>query len=237
MSQPQQKMDLKLHSSSEVWDEEYSQNQVIPSSTRTLPSKVLVLFSELLRFDNKLKVLDAGCGIGRNSVYLAKKGCEVHAADFSFVALKRLEHLADESGVANRIITYQTAFEENFPFEHDVFDLVLDSYVFCHFVDENLKEYYLNELYRVTKPGGFVFSSVFSVNDEYYSEIVREDGETSTVVVDPRNRVTKQLYTEDKIKGFFSKMFAIRYFVEFQFHDLVLGKSYRRNIFALVLQK
>ncbi len=57
--------------------------KVIPSSTRMLPSKALVLFSEILGFKNLHNVLDAGCGIGRNSIYLAQKGCEIHAVDFS----------------------------------------------------------------------------------------------------------------------------------------------------------
>ena len=55
-----------------LWDREYSDLKVIPSSTRQLPSKPLVLFAEILDFRKMRKVLDAGCGIGRNAIYLAQ---------------------------------------------------------------------------------------------------------------------------------------------------------------------
>lgn len=238
MSQTEtQVLKYKLDVTSDVWDREYSTCKVIPSSTRTLPSKALVLFSELIGFHTGLKVLDAGCGIGRNSVYLAQKGCEVHAVDFSEIALKTLDELASQAGVRENIKPYNWALEESFPFENNSFDLVLDSYVFCHFTDNNLKQYYRDELHRVTKSGGVVFSSLFSVEDEYYAELIDQSNVESRVVVDPNNGITKQLYTEEEIKSLFSKKFNILYFVEFQFQDVVLGKPYRRNIFALVLKK
>ena len=48
-------------------------------------------------------VLDLGCGNGRNAVYLAEKGCEVIAIDFSPAALNkaaRAARLADVSAFA-----------------------------------------------------------------------------------------------------------------------------------------
>jgi ubiquinone/menaquinone biosynthesis C-methylase UbiE len=229
--------DLKIDSTSADWDKEYNNYKVIPSSTRTLPSKALTLFSELLQFHRNLKVLDAGCGIGRNAVYLAQKGCEVHAVDFSDAALQQLNSLAKREGVANKISSYKHPLEEPFPFTDNSFDIALDSYVFCHFTNANLQLHYRDELHRVTKPGGTIFSSLFSVTDEYYAEILKKQGHGGKIVIDPNNGITKQLYTEADVKMFFSERFDIQYFVEFQFQDIVLGTPFRRNIFALVLRK
>src|SRR4029450_8873368 len=80
--------------------------KVIPSSTRALPSKALLLFSEILDFKRINRVLDAGCGIGRNSVYLAQKGCEVHAVDISRIALNKLRDAALKAGVLEKITIY-----------------------------------------------------------------------------------------------------------------------------------
>jgi SAM-dependent methyltransferase len=229
--------EFKLDSDSRVWDEEYNNFQAIPSSTRNIPSKALVLFSELLNFQTKRKVLDAGCGIGRNAIYLAQKGCEVHAVDSSKTALCQLDHFSKIAGVRNRIISYDAALDKVFPFKDNSFDLVLDSYVFCHFIDDRLKSHYKSELHRVTKPKSIVFSSLFSTDDNYYKELIDNGHGNGDIVVDPNNGVTKQLYTETTIKEFFASHFNLLYFVKFRFTDIVLSKPYERSILILILQK
>lgn len=225
---------FKLSSSSDLWDREYSTHKVIPSSTRMLPSKALVLFSELLCFREGLKVLDAGCGTGRNSIYLAGKGCEVHALDFSDEALRRLDVSATEAGVRDRIFPLHHPLQNPFPFPDNSFDLVLDSYVFCHFTDDGLKSFYLDQLRRLVKSYGVVFSSVFSADDEYYDELPASWGRT---VVDPRNGLTKQLYTEEEAKKLFAARFDIQYFIKFQFMDIVLDRPYKRSLLVFILRK
>src|SRR5262245_52972785 len=113
----------------DLWNREYGTLKVIPSSTRTLASKAILLFSEILDFKRFEKVLDAGCGIGRNAIYLAEKGCQVHAVDISEIALNKLQAAALKGGVTEQITIHNTALE-SFPFEDNSFDLVIDSYVF-----------------------------------------------------------------------------------------------------------
>ncbi len=221
----------------DLWNNEYDKFQIIPSSTRELASKPFLLFSEILKYENMSKVLDAGCGIGRNSIYLAQKGCEVHAVDYSETALRELHQRAEKEGVQENISTYNIFLDDTFPFETGSFDLVLDSYVFCHFTDNGFRENYRKELHRVAKPDGIVYSSLFSFEDEYYKEILENEGGKGNIVTDPNNGVTKRLYTEQEIKDFFSVDFKVLYFVKFEFDDIVLGKNYRRSILALVLRK
>lgn len=223
----------------DLWEREYGTLKVIPSSTRTLPSKALVLFSEILDFKNLRRVLDVGCGIGRNSVYLAKKGCQVHAVDFSETALNQLNAAATREGLRSKIHICYCLLQSTFPYRDRAFDLVVDSYVFCHFTDDRVKEHYRSELCRVTKPGGLVFSSVFSVRDAYYREMIghTHSDEGPRVIVDPHNGIKKRLYTEDEIKAFFQRAFDVMYFVTLEFKDVVLGSPYWRSIFVLILKR
>lgn len=220
-----------------LWEREYSALKVIPSSTRTSPSKALLLVSEILDFKNMHKVLDVGCGNGRNAIYLAQQGCDVYAIDFSEIALTQLHSAAVKAGVWDKINTYDCSLEEPFPFEENCFDLVLDSYVFCHFTDRRLKQKYRKELRRVTKPGGIVFVSLFSVEDGYYRRMIGNVDGKDTIVVDPNNGIRKQLYTDEEIKAFFSRGFKLLYFVKFEFDDIMLGQTYHRSIPVLVLKK
>lgn len=225
------------HDEVKLWDTEYGELKVIPSSSNQSPSRALLLFSELLDFTRFKKVLDAGCGIGRNSIYLAKKGCNVHAVDISTTALGVLKSAAAKEGVSGKITVHNIALRDIFPFAQDEFDLVLDSYVFCHFTDERFKKNYREELNRVTKPGGIVLSTLFSVEDEYYRGAIQKGFGSGNVVTDPNNSITKHLYTESEIKEFFSASFTILYFVKFEFEDIVLSQPYQRSILTLALRK
>jgi SAM-dependent methyltransferase len=227
----------KIVPARKTWDDEYRTHQVIPSSTRAQPSKPLLLFSELLRYEERRVVLDAGSGPGRNAIYLAGKGCLVYALDFSEAALSELRRAALAAGVNERVLVNSASLEEPLPFPDDSFDLALDSYVSCHFTEESLKQHYFGELRRVLKPSGVLFSSQFSVEDEYYRALIKEEQSSPIIVTDPNNGITKQLYTEAEAKGYFSKHFGLRYFAKFEFEDMVLGRPYRRSILTLVLEK
>ena len=54
------------------------------------------LEEDLSFFQSKKTILDVASGDGRNAIYLARLGFEVHAIDFSIEALRRLNHFALE---------------------------------------------------------------------------------------------------------------------------------------------
>jgi cyclopropane fatty-acyl-phospholipid synthase-like methyltransferase len=66
------------------------------------PEVLLVRFADLL--DLSQPVLDVGCGQGRNTVFLARRGFSVDALDPSPVAVEQVGSLADEKGLSVRAI-------------------------------------------------------------------------------------------------------------------------------------
>ncbi|MFB5089813.1 class I SAM-dependent methyltransferase, partial [Psychrobacillus sp. PGGUH221] len=50
------------------------------------------------------KVLELGCGPGRNAIYFAEKGCTVDAVDLSQESLKWAEERANEKSVSVNFI-------------------------------------------------------------------------------------------------------------------------------------
>jgi hypothetical protein len=109
--------------------------------------------------------------------------------------------------------------------------------VSCHFTDERLKQHYFGEARRVLRPTGLLYSSQFSVEDEYYRPLAGGRLTAPVFVTDPHNGVTKQLYTESEAKDYFSAYFDLRYFAKFEFEDIVLGQPYRRSILTLLLEQ
>ena len=66
------------------------------------PEPSLVRFADLL--DLSHPVLDVGCGQGRNTIFLARRGHSVDALDPSLVAVEQVGKLADDSGLQVRAI-------------------------------------------------------------------------------------------------------------------------------------
>lgn len=221
-----------------VWDEEYSSIRAIPSSTRLLPSKGLLQFSEIVDFNNQKRVLDMGTGIGRNAIFIANKGSFVTALDGSKVALSTLRKLVEENRLAKSVNIVDYVFQTSLPFEKESFDVIIDSYFFCHLINEVIRENYLNELNRILNNEGLIYMSVFAEDDEYYDKIREANTERdSGIVEDPHNHVRKQLYTSDQIQAILSNTFTIKKFKNFKFDDVVLGQTFKRSLYITLLSK
>jgi SAM-dependent methyltransferase len=96
------------------------------------------------------RVLELGCGNGRNAVHLAGLGCTVDAVDFSAQAVEWAENRARSAGVA---VTFQccSIFEATFP--DGSYDLVYDSGC-LHHLPPHRREDYVGLVHRALKPGG-----------------------------------------------------------------------------------
>ncbi|MEU5150043.1 class I SAM-dependent methyltransferase [Streptomyces yangpuensis] len=109
------------------------------------------------------RVLDLGCGPGRNAVYLATRGFEVDAVDLSPVAVAWGEERAHEAGVDVRFLRGDAfalpATEFSGPY-----DLVVDSGCFHH-LPPHRRVSYLALLDRVLAPGGHLALTCFAAGE------------------------------------------------------------------------
>jgi 2-polyprenyl-3-methyl-5-hydroxy-6-metoxy-1,4-benzoquinol methylase len=78
----------------EEWNRRYADRELLWTAR---PNRFLVAEVEGL---SPGRALDVACGEGRNAVWLAERGWEVTAVDFSDVALRKARLLADSRGVA-----------------------------------------------------------------------------------------------------------------------------------------
>lgn len=220
----------------ELWELEFGLKRTIPGSARNDPAKALLLFSEILNLRSPLKALDAGCGNGRNTAYLAGRGCKVTAVDFAEMSLALTKQRVDAGGLCDKVSLVSHSLVERLPFTENCFDFVLDSYVSCHFLSDDVLRSFWTDMARVTKQNGHLLSVTFSTEDEYYAKLLMA-GPYGSLICDPVNGIWKRLYKEEEIKVFLSRWFELKYFVRFEFSDVVLGKSYRRVVFVSVLSK
>lgn len=105
---------------------------------------------ELIGNPNGKKILDAGCGTGRNSLFLAKMGAEVTCYDQS---KKMLDYCENKMLSNNLNLNFERGDIEKMPFPNNHFDGVLSTRVLIHFQNPEVA---LTEMSRVVKEGGFV---------------------------------------------------------------------------------
>ena len=102
------------------------------------------------------KVLDIGCGEGKDAVYMASKGYDVYAFDLTENGIRKTKLLAEEKDVdvkayVDDINTFVT---------DEQFDIIYSSGTIQYLFEEN-KAAFFEKIGKITKKNGFVFFNVF----------------------------------------------------------------------------
>jgi tellurite methyltransferase len=124
----------------------------------------IYLFDQLLRgrIAPGMRVLDAGCGFGRNLVYLLREGYDVFGVDSDPRAVEGLRRLARSLAPALPAENFRLENIEEMSFPSAFADVVLSSAVF-HFArnDDHFRAM-VRGTWRVLKPAGLLFCRLAS---------------------------------------------------------------------------
>jgi len=119
----------------------------------------IYVFDQILRgnIGPGMKLLDAGCGYGRNLVYLLRMGCEVFALDADAAAVEHVRALAAELAPGLPAENFRVGEIETMPWADGFADVVLCNSVLHFARDERQFLAMVTELWRVLRPGGLLF--------------------------------------------------------------------------------
>jgi tellurite methyltransferase len=120
----------------------------------------IYLFDQLLRgrFDRRQRILDAGCGGGRNLPFFLTHGFVVHVSDIEPGAIDVVRVLARELDVPLPDDRVHCGSLESLPWAGGVVDAVVCSAVLHFARDERQFAAMLQEMWRVLAPGGLFFA-------------------------------------------------------------------------------
>jgi SAM-dependent methyltransferase len=124
----------------------------------------IYLFDQLLRgrITNGMRILDAGCGHGRNLVYLLRCGLDVWGVDEDATAIAAARAQAAALAPAMGRDRFSMHPVDRLPFDAGSFDAVLSSAV-LHFARDQAHWWgMLNEMWRVLRTGGLFWSRLAS---------------------------------------------------------------------------
>ena len=120
------------------------------------PARMCYQAMQLLPPVRPLRVLDVGCGEGKDAVFFARNGYEVSAFDLAESGLEMGRRLAEACGVEVNffqadVMTYRPT---------EMFDVIYSSGV-LHYIPENLRGEIILSYQSATAPGGLNALNVF----------------------------------------------------------------------------
>jgi tellurite methyltransferase len=124
----------------------------------------IYLFDQLLRGRVKppMRVLDAGCGSGRNLVYFLRSGYQVFGADSDAEAIASVRRLAGTLARDLPVRNFRVESVEHMTFPDAFADLVISSAVLHFASDDRQFAAMVRDMWRVLKPGGMLFCRLAS---------------------------------------------------------------------------
>lgn len=181
------------------WENFYEErNKDIPFLKVKGPDENLVeYFSQGL---TPQKVLEVGCGPGRNAIYMAQQGCHVSALDISENAIIWAKERANKEGLK---INFHCVSLFDFDFDSHSYDLIYDCGLFHH-LSPHRRLTYLKIIKKALKKGG-----------HYGIVCFNPDGAANTSdwdVYKERSLKGGIGYTEQRLKEIFEKDFYIKDF-------------------------
>jgi len=144
----------------------YSDEGAIEDMQNYTEKKLKIWEEEVISyFPAKSRVLNIGCGMGREAFCLYDKGFKITAIDISEKVIEPAKQFAIES---NRYIEFLLTNGLDLPFENNTFDVVIIwSQTFGLFYEEENKMHILKECNRVLKNNGILS---FSGHDKQFIE-------------------------------------------------------------------
>jgi SAM-dependent methyltransferase len=184
---------------SEVWNKVYKSDSTFFGEE---PSNFALLCFNHMKTNDAKKVLELGAGHGRDTIFFASNGIEVHALDYSAVAIDILNKISRDKKLPIKSQTFDVK-SCPLPFPDMYFDAVYSHMLFNMRFSEDDLHFIFSEIRRVLKPKGLNFFSVRNHNDNSY---------------DKGREVDKGIYD---INGF-----QIRFFTDKEIQDLTSGEGF-----------
>lgn len=222
----------KVHGAA-FWDQEYKNPSHLKLSERE--SGDLAKFTRWIVRQKREDILasgtsalDAGCGNGRNLIYLNEEfGMAGVGVDISAAAIAQARRASHERPLKYHVGTAGAPL----PAPDASQTLALDMMA-SHFLNAAERVALRDELHRALIPGGFLFMKTFLADeDEHVTRLRREHpGPEPGSYIHPVMGVPEFVYSEEELRAFLGETFLIRQIYRSHRHKSKDGRGKRRTI-------
>lgn len=228
----------KVHGSA-FWDKEYTNPEFLKLSDKE--SQDLAKFTRwIIRRERhdllqpNESVVDAGCGNGRNLIYLANefemKGVGV---DISAAAIAQAKAASKNLGISYYVGTAANPL----PAEDSTQALALDMMT-SHFLNHEERVKLRDEIFRVLKPGGHLFMKTFLKDADLHTKRLIEEfpGKEEGSYIHPIMGVPEYVYSEAELVEFLKEKFIVRKVYRSHKH-VSKGRARKRRTVSIYAEK
>lgn len=121
--------------------------------------------ADRLRQKKLTTLLELGAGQGRDALFFAEQGFDVHALDYAPSAIEMINRKARQAGLSARTAAAQHDVREPLPFPERSFDACYSHMLFCMALTEAQLCSLAREILRVLRPGGLCVYTARTTED------------------------------------------------------------------------
>ncbi len=221
------------------WDAEYTEAEHLALSIRQ--SEDLEQFTRWMEreygrafLNVTTSVLDLGCGNGRNLIWLAENyGIRGIGYDISTQAVASAVLRTKTLGLP---LTYEErSIADTLPLPPASQSIVLDM-MSSHVLTEVERKVLIQEIYRVLKPGGFLFYKTFLLEEDTHAKrmIAENPAPEANSYIHPTIGVMEHVSTQEEIEALYGELFTIHKIYKSHRHR---GKNAKRRSIMVYMEK
>jgi len=224
-----------------AWEKEYQKPLLV--TKKEGPQNFIVQFMKYLKKEkhlpmSDLRILDLGCGTGRNSNYLAERGNFVFGLDLAANALKLASERAEKAELSEQTKYIRQSIGAKLPFEDNSFDLILDITA-SNSIKSSEREVYLKESSRVLKPSGFmILRTLCKDGDQNAQNLLKSNpgGELDTYFLKDLG-IMERVFSEMDLKNLYGRYFNFDKLVKDVGYPQIKGVTYKRKYWLAIITK
>lgn len=160
----------------------------------------MVQFARILSAQGLNRVLDWGCGAGRNLAYLARAGFDVSGMDPSEKGINAAKKLLESEGLT---ATLDVVEPDQIPAEDESYDANVSLYAIEHGSRDEVRNS-IEELRRVLKKGGLSLVTLSSSEDSWSSSAQQVSPGTYVPTDGPEKGIAHFLASQEDVDEFFA---------------------------------
>ena len=149
------------------------------------PSIESYYFANIWKKENKLRLLDLGCGIGRHSMLFYDYGFKVTACDITPYAINYLKDWQKKRGISFDVVECDML---NMPFKNNSFDCIYAYHVLSHTNLEGFKKLF-DKIYDILDINGEIYFDVLSKKCFLYKDSGYPKIDNNTVLSKAENEM------------------------------------------------